>query len=306
MRLSAKYNIQNAMLRVFSLLLSVSVLALFFSLTELKAQDGVLKERSAQIELFKKFDDSRVVVATIRQIGFNDRLEAGVNVPVKFYAMKGEEQELIGESITGPDGKAEMTLPEPTPLDLEGYINLSILTEENSTYTGSEDDIALLDSRLRLEISELDSVRLMTCTVERIDSSGSVSPVEDIEVSFYVKRLFGFMPVEENNVIYTSEDGIAEMEFPSTIKGDVDGKVTIVARVEEDDNYGNLESFQETTWGRPVIVDKNPFPRGLWTPRAPIRLMVVFSIIFGTIWFIYFYMFYSLGVIKKRSVLNKG
>jgi len=281
-----------------------ALILLSFNMVFSQNENLELKERTVQLALYKNADKSRTAVATVRQEGFKGRMLAGIDVKIKFYALEDSTIVFLEEGATGPDGKVKIMLPEPAPLDSAGNINISVMAEGDTAYTESEDQVIVKDCVLATKISEVDSAKYITTSVHQI-TQGQLRPAEDVEVSFYVKRLFGYMPIGEENLAYTDEDGIAQILFPDNIKGDDAGDVLIVARIEDDDSFGNVESRVAASWGIPITIDKHPFARSMWMPRAPLKLIVVFSIIFGAVWGIYFYILYSLGQIKKKSLVEK-
>ena len=42
-------------------------------------------------------------------------------------------------------------------------------------------------------------------------------PVKDVEVKFYVQRMFGILPLGEENAVTTDEEGKATIEFSQKI-----------------------------------------------------------------------------------------
>src|SRR5665647_766455 len=127
---------------------------------------------------------------------------------------------------------------------------------------------------------------------------------KNAKVNFYVQRLFGFMPASEENTITTDEKGQATFAFPKNISGDTAGLITIAARLEDNENFGNLENKATQSWGTILPIIKEPFPRALFEPHAPWPLVVTVSTLFGGVWLIYFFIFFQLGKIKKEGQLK--
>jgi hypothetical protein len=109
------------------------------------------------------------------------------------------------------------------------------------------------------------------------------------------------MPLGEEATATTDDQGMATFNFPDGINGDEIGKIVIVARIIDNDVYGNIETNASTSWGNRLVIEKNPFPRALWEPRAPISLIATFCVIFGGIWFTYGFVFYLLVKIEINS-----
>ena len=90
-----------------------------------------------------------------------------------------EDQEIIlGKSKTDKEGIAQLTIPENHVYltDKEGYINLKAVFEGKGELDSEEDEIAIKDLFLDLNLSEIDSVKtvsLKAFTLDSLHSKGS-------------------------------------------------------------------------------------------------------------------------------------
>jgi hypothetical protein len=116
----------------------------------------------------------------------------------------------------------------------------------------------------------------------------------------YVQRLFGLLPLPDNPET-TDENGAITVDFPTDLPGDAAGNLIIVARVEENDRYGNLEFRRKINWGVPLLIDPRLHARELWSSRAnaPIYLIVLVNTILIGIWGVIAYIVYEVFQIKK-------
>jgi hypothetical protein len=160
------------------------------------------------------------------------------------------------------------------------------------------------NANLTLSLNPLDTTRLITARVTEIGKDGKELPVKGAEVKFYVQRLFGFMPASDDNNIVTDDNGNSYFTFPKTIAGDSAGVITIVARLEDNEQFGNVENKVASSWGTVLAIVKDPFPRALWEPYAPLPLVITITMLFGGVWFIYFFISSQLRKIKKEGQLT--
>ncbi len=160
-------------------------------------------------------------------------------------------------------------------------------------------------ANLILSLAEMDTARTVKARLTQVEPDRKEVPVPKATVSFYVQRLFGLMPAGEENTAETDENGEAILLFPKGIPGDERGNLTIVARVEEHELLGSMEAQADARWGTPVLAEKDPFPRALWEPRAPIQMIMTFSILFGGVWMTYCFVFYQLFKIRKEPSEQK-
>jgi hypothetical protein len=150
-----------------------------------------------------------------------------------------------------------------------------------------------------LSMWQSDTSSIVTAKLTRIDSTGDTVPLPNVTIALFVQRLFGVMPVSEDNAVPTDANGEAAIAFPMNIPGDEQGNVTLVARVQDNDQLEKVEGRAHGKWGVPVAAVKDPFPRALWEPQAPFALIVTFAILFGGVWITYAFVFSQLFRIKK-------
>lgn len=129
------------------------------------------------------------------------------------------------------------------------------------------------------------------------------TPVKDIEVHFYVKRLFGLLPIESSmGNIPTDEKGETVIDLPKKdFPGDSAGNIIIVAKIEDNETYGNIETQKVLKIGIPLKVETDSFPRALWAPQAPFALILTFVVMIGGVWLIYCFVAFQIHKIKKAG-----
>ena len=130
----------------------------------------------------------------------------------------------------------------------------------------------------KLELSFLkdDTINKAKAVVTSIGSANEAKPVKDVEVTFYAKKSYGLLPLGDAQT--TDENGEATVEFPTDLPGDSAGGVQVIARVEDNDELGNLEDSKVTNWGIPTFVDNEFHRRALWGSAANAPLPLVFTV----------------------------
>jgi hypothetical protein len=96
--------------------------------------------------------------------------------------------------------------------------------------------------------------------------------------------------------------GIGTAEFPRDIIGDSLGNLTVVAFIEENDVFGTVQGSSTNNWGlhKHLISPDRP-SRELWTPIAPLWMIVTLIIMLLGVWGHYVYAVVQLVMIKKSS-----
>ena len=90
--------------------------------------------------------------------------------------------------------------------------------------------------------------------------------------------------------------------FPNDIPENIDGKVIVLAKIDDDEKVGSLDATAECNWGAPNVNHNEEWAKRSLSAsreRAPWLLMITsYSIIFG-IWGTIVYVIYQLYAIKK-------
>ncbi len=132
------------------------------------------------------------------------------------------------------------------------------------------------------------------------------APVPETDVHFYVKRMYSLLPIGKG--IATDENGESSITFPKDLPGDQNGIIIVVARVEDDDNLGNVESQAEINWGViPTQENEESGGRSLSASRekAPVALILVSNTIIVIIWGTILYVIFQVIQIRKSSRILK-
>jgi len=151
------------------------------------------------------------------------------------------------------------------------------------------------EAKMTILFEKHDTIRMCRVFVTSEDK-----PVAEVSVKIYVQRLFSLLPV--GDAVSTDENGDAEFIFPDDIPGDSKGMLTVFAKIEDDENYGNLETKGEIRWG--LIKSKsNPMERSLSASRdkAPIYFIIASNLIIAGIWGTLIYVIFQLFKIRRIS-----
>ncbi len=153
---------------------------------------------------------------------------------------------------------------------------------------------------IQLGFVQKDSVKMFTAKVLNTADSA----IKGVEVHFYVQRLFGQLPVKSTlGNAKTDAKGETSMILPKKgFNGDSVGNITVIAKIEDDDDYGSVETSSVMKVGVPLVMESVVFPRALWSPRAPIPLILTFVFLIGGVWCTYSYVFYVTSKIKKAGI----
>lgn len=202
----------------------------------------------------------------------------------------------LGKATTNTLGVAELKDAKLDELRKMGHsFSCAVSFAGNSDFLENEARVEIKDATLTITHEVVDSVNTVYATLSTWDENNEVMPVEEAEVKLYVPRLFSLLPVAD---ITIEEGGEGEIEFPSDIPGGKNGELRILARLEEHEEFGNIESSIQTTWGTKQIQDAQS-KRALWSPDAPLWMVITFTILMTVVWAHYYLIVYYLFRIKK-------
>jgi hypothetical protein len=170
-------------------------------------------------------------------------------------------------------------------------LNLSVV------YAQDEAAEEVKEAVITLSFSQTDTTYTAKATV-----MSDTVPVAEKEVLFYVKRFYSLLPIGSG--VETDENGEAIAEFPLDLHSGKDGIITVIARIEDDDEYGTVEAQKDVKWGVYHRHEKELWGhRSLSAARdkAPTYLIIVSNIIIAIIWGTLVYVILQIFRIKKAS-----
>jgi hypothetical protein len=289
MKVNIQYSIKKVVLAVTAFMLLSSSISL--------AQDK--RTSAVQLSFYKKADMNKVAVAMVTAKNEKGKFVPAKNAEVAFYILNNKVQALLNRVTTDATGKAAIMLPNELPVNEQGQFTISAKIENDKNFEDANDEANLKESNLIIKLNPADTGRTVTAVVTQHDKSGKEVPVKDVSVKLYVVRLFGAMPASSDPTSTTDENGEATFTLPKDVKGDSAGNVTLLAKIEGNDQFGNVEASKAVPWGVVLLPEKEPFPRAMWEPKAPIPLILTLSILFFCVWSTYFYIFYDIYKISR-------
>ena len=208
------------------------------------------------------------------------------------------DESIILETIpTDMNGEVEFRIAKESDrlISEEGNFTFGSVFEGNQDYESAEDITMLRPLNLQLDFIEVDLIKMIVAEAFEIDPNGDSIPLDQMDVYFFVPRSFSLLPVGDG----WFENGSTQANFPTTLPGDSLGNLTIIARIEDHELYGNVEAVAVKEWGLampPVIIENR---RGLGDTDAPLWMVYTLLILLSAVWFHYMYVFYLMTKINK-------
>ena len=239
--------------------------------------------------------------ATVRaRIGENRKIMPVSDIPITFYNITDSTEDKLGAVKSNDKGESIYTVTADRDLFLnnEGTYTFSAAFEGNERFNRATKKMAIKKARIEIAFIEVDSVKIISAKAFEIDQSGSDTILNDrIDLSFYIPGSFSLYKIGEAEL----NDGVCTVEFPVTLPGDSEGNLTIIAKIEESDDFGFVEGSAVKDWGmvRETLVQEER--RGLGDTDAPLWMTYTLIVLLSAVWIHYLYIFVVIYLIKKDS-----
>jgi hypothetical protein len=224
------------------------------------------------------------------------------NATIELSATDGKESKLLGKIKTDEQGNAvfKIHINSGVPADKEGKTVYSVKFDGTKNYLPSSESITTKPAKIMVTFSKEDSLKYIKVSAKQVESNGAIKPVTKEKVIVYIPRLFSLLKIGE---IDLDENGEGRVVCPEKFVGDSLGNIMFIARIEESDTYGNVQGQSSITWGIPkqYYLAEKP-TRELWTPVAPIWMIVTLIIMLTGVWAHYLY---AVGQLIKIKFTRK-
>ncbi len=253
------------------------------------------KSLSLSIQYMKIMNENSYLDITARFKG-KDAFEPGADLIFTVYKtdVTGVAADVkLGLAKTNRDGKGQFIIPSQAMTSSSSY---TVKLENDKIFEDTEENVTVTDVSIEASIEKIDSVNTLKA---RLVSSNN-EPIAEESVKVGLKRLFGNLPIGEEESYTTDEDGTILVPIDEGLTG-IDGKLNFQVSVDQSDNYGTVIANVHANFGVP-IVDKSTFnERTMWSPptKTPIFLLIVPNVILVGIWSVLVFLLFNLYKIFK-------
>jgi len=223
------------------------------------------------------------------------------NAPVSFYSIETDGDLKIGEVKTDVYGTAILKIPSRNTYlrNDQQMLSFKAVYEGNDKYEASESEFGLKPAKLVVSFYEEDSIRYVKVVGTQLNADGTETSIGAVDVIVATPKMISMLKLAE---ISLDSTGIGTAEFPTDIIGDSLGNLTVVASIEENDIFGNVTGSADNKWGlQKHLISPDRPSRELWTPIAPLWMIITLIIMLLGVWGHYVYAIVQLVMIKKSS-----
>lgn len=245
--------------------------------------------------------DDSIQLKSIVSVKHDDGNTNLVNAPVMFYSVAKDGDLKIGEIKTDVHGTAVLKIPSRNTYlrSDQQMLSFKAMYDGNNKYEASEGEFSLKPAKLKVSFYEEDSVRYVKVEGTQLNSDGTETSIGAVDVIVSVPKMFSMLKIAE---ISLDSTGIGTAEFPRDIIGDSTGNLTVVASIEENDIFGTVQGSSDNNWGLPKhLISPDRPSRELWTPIAPLWMIITLIIMLLGVWGHYVYAVIQLVMISKSS-----
>lgn len=156
------------------------------------------------------------------------------------------------------------------------------------------------DVKLLLEVDTEN--KNVSAKLSGVTKKGDRVGLQGIELSFKVKRSFGYLDVSGDDA-YTNEQGVVKIPFPSDLPGDREGHVNLLVKVTDDAYYGEVVLNRIATLGVPTDPVNPLDERAMWGTRANAPIWIIVSYVLGviSIWSVIFLVLFQMKKLPKLA-----
>jgi hypothetical protein len=220
------------------------------------------------------------------------------HLKVRFYLLTDSAEQELGAVNADRNGMALLNVKnESITPGKDGTLHFKVAVAGNKSMEAAETELTIKKALLSIVPVKDDS--LLTVQVKLMDiSSGTETPVPQTVLGIYVKRLFNPMKIGEGT---TDENGEMTVEVPADLPGDAKGNITLLARLDENETFGNLEASVQQQWGKAVSDKSEEQPRALWSSHPPLWMLITFIVLMVAVWGHYIIIVYELIRLRKEQ-----
>lgn len=270
-----------------------------------------LKTRMS-LDYYNPSDNSRTINAFVYVVKNREKVPI-VNEKVNFFIGDMVDNNVLGSIATDANGVAQYVFAEDYkfPIDEDRKVSYTAQFNGNSSFGQKSAQINVKEIFMELFLSEINAAKTVSARGYEIGDDNEMVPIEDADILFYVPRLFSDQIIGESSL----SEGKGQIEFPEFIAGDTIGNITIIARIEDHDLYGNVErKVANFRWGATVPIEEDKdlmtiqisIPtRALWHTNAPLWMIVTLVVLLAGVWGHYLFVIVNLFKLKRLSRKKK-
>lgn len=281
----------------------IAVCLLIINVKSVFAQETETPVPSLTLRYFTKANSIQYLTAQTK-IKIERKFQPLPNQTVKLFLDSTGSANQITQAITDDNGMAKVIIPPSLKDKWDESPKHIIMGVMEDTITNEETTEELEITKAKIEIDTTSEEGVRTINVKLLfPENGEWVPAPDVDMKVGIERLGGILSAGDEAIYTTDENGSVSVTLnKDSIPGDEHGDIVLAAKVEDNDQFGNLLIEKKVPWGVALKPDKNFFgQRTLWSTRfrTPIWLLfMAYSIVIG-VWGTLIYLVIQIVKISK-------
>lgn len=232
------------------------------------------------------------------------------NVTVKIYLGEETDASHLGTVTTDKFGQAGLVFPPAVKLlwDTVSQFKIIAATVADKKYPSASNEVSYTKARIAIDTAAgTDGGRAIVARITARQGNEWV-PAKEVETKIIIKRSVGDLSVGDKETYSTDSSGTATADFTKTgMPGDAEGNIVVVAKTEDNDQYGNISIEKKVKWGAPFVPLNTFDKRTLFATRdkAPLWLLLLAGSIVVSVWSVIIYLIRQILRIRKLGLTNK-
>ena len=224
-------------------------------------------------------------------------------IQVNFYITNDSSaSNLLGKAVTDGKGNAYLLIPASakTEWNKSASQNFIAVSVASKLYEESKARTPVTKAKLKIDTAADKKVNV---TVLELKDTAWI-PVKNVELKVAVKRSGGDLNISETQTYTTDSTGTISAEYKrDSLPGDAKGNLVLIAKVEDNDTYGNLSVELTVPWGNRTSYLSAYDKRTLFARRgySPVWLEIMAYSIIVLVWGV---LIYLIGQIRKIKALG--
>ncbi|MDP9048312.1 MAG: hypothetical protein M3N14_09260 [Bacteroidota bacterium] len=224
-------------------------------------------------------------------------------IVIKLFLDKDSAGTFIAKVVTNEKGEATATIPPSVKKQWHTQIKHTFLAtfEGDKKYGPAKADLTVAKAKILIDAG---SDKTITATVFEMKDTTWV-PVKGVDVVLAIRRTAADLPINDKPAFTTDSTGKASGDFKRDhMPGDAKGNITLVAKIVDNDQYGNLRIERTVPWGAKFIAVNTFNKRSLFATRdkAPVWLLFIAISIIIAVWGVLVMLVFNLFKIKRLGL----
>jgi len=266
------------------------------------AQDSTKNTLNISLSYFNENNKVPYLVAKVKS-KIDGKFRQIGSIPLALYLDTDSTTNLIGKVVTDENGQAAASIP-PTLKSQWGHFtkhDFIAVFDGDKKYEATKATVSITRAKISIDTS---SDKKVVATVYELQDTNWV-PVKGVDVGMAIRRMDAYLNINETATFSTDSTGQASADFKrDNIPGDLKGNIILVAKVDDNDKYGNLTAEKIVPWGSKFVAENSFNKRTLFATRdkAPIWLLILAYSIAFSVWGTLVILIVNLIKIRKLGI----